>query len=436
MKTLERYFHMEARGSSFSKEVLGGVTTFFAMAYLIVVLPATLSQAGMEYGAVMSATCLAAALGSIFTGLFANVPFAQAPGLGFNTFLVFTLCARYGYTWQQALALVFLSGLLFLALAVSPLREKLLDAIPMPFKFALSAGVGLLITLSGLIGSGLVTAENNLLDMGRLVSPGPLMALLGVFLTAALLLRKVPGAVMLGIVAVTLIGIPFGVTVLPQQLTAAVNLSPVLFQLDFSGLFSQGVLPLASALLTLVFTDCFDTVGTLLGVAGDAKLTDNTGDFPGAGRAMVADAAATCAGALLGVTNVTTMAESAVGVREGARTGLCPIVTGLLFLLALPFAPLAGAIPGAATAAAVIIVGMMMMSGISQITWKHVEISLPCFLMIVGMPFTFSITDGIALGCISYVVVMICRRRAALVNPWMYVLTGLFVLMYALPVLA
>lgn len=436
MNSLDRYFHIRERGSTLSREIVGGATNFFAMAYLIVVIPATLAQAGMDYGAVMAATCIAAALGSVLTGLFANVPFAQAPGLGFNTFLVYTLCARYGYTWQQALAIVFISGLLFLALTVLPLREKLLDAIPMPLKFALSAGVGLLITLSGLISAGIVTADNNLLDIGRLVSPGPLLALAGVFFTAALLLHKVPGAMIIGIVAVAAAGVPFGVTVLPGHVTAAVDLAPVVFQLDFGGLLSQGVLPLASALLSLVFTDCFDTVGTLLGVAGDAKLTDNTGSFPGEGRAMMADAAATCAGALLGVTNVTTMAESAVGVHEGARTGLCPVVTGLLFLLALPFAPLAGAIPGAATAAAVIIVGMMMMSGISQITWKHVEISLPCFLMIVGMPFTFSITDGIALGCIAYVAVMICRKRAAMVNPWMYGLTALFLAMFALQVLA
>ncbi len=432
MKIIDRLFHVQERGSSLSKELLGGATTFFAMAYLIVVIPGTLAQAGMDYAAVMAATCLAAALGSILTGLLANVPFAQAPGLGFNTFLVFTLCARYGYTWRQGLALMFLSGLLFLALSLSPLREKLLDAIPMPFKFALSAGVGLLITLSGLIGSGLVTADNNLLDMGAVVSPGPLLALLGVFLTAALLLKKVPGAVVIGIAAITLLGIPFGVTALPERFTAPVDLGPVLLQLDFRGLLSHGVLPLVSALMTLVFTDCFDTVGTLLGVAGDAKITDNTGDFPGQGRAVTADALATCAGALLGVTGATTMAESAVGVREGARTGLAPVVTGLLFLLALPFAPLAGSIPGAATAAAVIIVGMMMMSGISQITWKHVEISLPCFLMIVGMPFTFSITAGVALGCISYVVVMVCRRRWALVNPWMYALAGAFLLMFLL----
>ena len=242
MNSLDRYFHIRERGSTLSKEIVGGATNFFAMAYLIVVIPATLAQAGMDYGAVMAATCIAAALGSVLTGLFANVPFAQAPGLGFNTFLVYTLCARYGYTWQQALAIVFISGLLFLALTVLPLREKLLDAIPMPLKFALSAGVGLLITLSGLISAGIVTADNNLLDIGRLVSPGPLLALAGVFFTAALLLHKVPGAMIIGIVAVAAAGVPFGVTVLPGHVTAAVDLSPVVFQLDFGGLLSLSLI--------------------------------------------------------------------------------------------------------------------------------------------------------------------------------------------------
>ncbi len=432
MRALDRFFHIRERGSTIQNEVMGGLTTFFAMCYLIVMIPSTLSAAGMDYHAVMASTCLCAAVGSILTGLLANVPFAQAPGLGFNILLVYTICQRYGYTWQQGLALVFISGVLFLLLSLSPLRQKILDAIPMPFKFALSAGVGLLITLSGLISAGIVTAQGNLLDMGAIISPGPLLALLGVFLTAALILRKIPGAVMIGMIAITVLGIPFGITVLPDSLTAPADLSPVFLKLDFSGILTPGILPPLSALLSLLFADCFDTVGTLLGIAGNAKMTDNTGDFPGQGRAVIADAIATCVGALCGVANVTTTADSAVGIREGARTGLCPIVTGLLFLLAIPFAPLLGAIPDTATAAAVIIVGMMMMSGISQITWKHIEISLPCFLIVVGMPFTFSITSGIALGCISYVVLMVCRKRGALVDPWMYVLAGVFFLMILL----
>ena len=432
MNMIDRYFQISARSSTLSNEIRGGVTTFFTMAYLIAVIPGTLSQVGMEFSAVMTATCLTAALGSILTGMFSNLPFAQAPGLGFNTLFTLTLCTRYGYTWQQALAIVFLSGLLFLLLALTPLRERLTDAIPMPLKFALSAGVGLLITLSGLISAGLVTAEDNLLDMGAITDVGPLLALLGIFLTAALLIRKVKGALLLGMAVVTLAGIPLGVTLLPQGWGAVSGVGAVALKLDFAGLLVHGILPLASSVLTLALCDCFDTVGTLLGVGGDAKLTDSTGDIPGGGRAIVCDAAATCAGALLGVSNTTTVAESAVGIREGARTGLAPMVTGLLFLCAIPLAPLVSAIPGAATATALVVVGMMMMSGISQIQWKHVEISLPCFLMIVGMPFTFSVTTGIALGCISYVVVMVCRKRAHVVNPWMYALGGTFLLMFLL----
>ena len=433
MNILERFFHIKARGSTLRQELLGGVTAFFAAAYLIAAVPALLAQTGVDSSAAMTAVCLAAALGCLLTGLLANLPFAAAPGLGFAAFFTHTLAQRYGYSWEQALALCFLSGILFLLLSLSPLRERLLDAIPMPFKFAVSAGVGLLITLSGLISAGLVTAQDNLLDMGAIISPGPLLALLGVFLTAALLLRRVPGAVLVGIAAVTALGVPLGVTLLPEQWTAAVELRPLLP--DFAGALGKGALPLVSALLGLVLSQCFDGVGTLLGVAGDAKMTDSTGGLPGTGRTLAATAAATCAGALLGCSNATPLAESAVGVREGARTGLAPVVTGLLFLLALPLAPLAGAIPGAATAAALIVVGMMMMSGISQIHWVHVEVSLPCFLIIVGMPFTGSITDGIALGCISYVAVMVCRKRWAVIDPWMYALAGVFALMYLLAAL-
>lgn len=430
MNTLDRFFQISARGSTPGRELLGGVTTFFAAAYLIVVIPGLLSQAGTDASAVMTAVCLTAALACLLTGLLSNLPFAAAPGLGFAAFFTHTLAQRCGYSRNEALALCFLSGLLFLMLSLSPLRQRLLDAIPMPFKFAVSAGVGLLITLSGLISAGLVTAQDNLLDMGAILSPGPLLALLGVFLTAALLLWKIPGAVLIGIAAVTALGVPLGVTLLPVHWTAAVELHLLLP--DFGGVLNKGALPLASALLGLLLSQCFDTVGTLLGVAGDAKMTDAAGDLPGSGRAMTAAALSTCAAALLGCSNAAPLAESAVGVREGARTGLAPVVTGLLFLAALPLSPLAGAIPGAATAAALIVVGMMMMSGISQIHWVHIEVSLPCFLIIVGMPFTGSITDGIALGCISYVVVMVCRKRWAVIDPWMYALAGLFALMYLL----
>ena len=338
------------------------------------------------------------------------------------------LCQKYGCTWQQALALVLVSGVLFLALTFSPLRERLNDALPMPFKFALSAGVGLFLTLSGLINAGLITADDNLVDMGTLAAPEPLLALLGIFVTAVLVMKKVPGALMLGMALTVALGIPLGVTALPQTLTAAPELSLAALKPDFTGLLALGPIPLVSALLSLLVSQYFDALGTLLAVAGDAKLTDTTGDLDGQREAMLCCGAATCAGALLGVSNVTAMAESATGIREGTRTGLSAVITGLLFLCMLPFTPLAGVVTGAALAAPLVMVGMSMMSGITQITWKHVEISLPSFLMIVGMPFTFSITTGVMLGVVSYVVVMLCRKRAHLIDPVLYLLAAVFVL--------
>lgn len=428
MKQLDQFFRLSQRGATLAGELRGGCTTFCSMVYLILVIPGLLSEAGMNFEQVMTATCLIAAAGSIASGLVSNLPFALAPGLGFTTLFTHALCQQYGCTWQQALALVLLSGVLFLTLALSPLRERLNDALPMPFKFALSAGVGLFLTLSGLINAGLITADGNLVDMGTLAAPEPLLALLGIFLTAVLVMKKVPGALMLGMVLTVVLGIPLGVTVLPQTLTAAPELSLTALKLDFTGLLALGPIPLVSALLSLLVSQHFDALGTLLAVAGDAKLTDTTGDLAGQREAMLCCGAATCVGALLGVSNVTAMAESATGIREGARTGLSAVITGLLFLCMLPFTPLAGVVTGAALAAPLVMVGMSMMSGITQITWKHVEISLPSFLMIVGMPFTFSITTGVMLGVVSYVVVMVCRKRAHLIDPALYLLAVVFIL--------
>ena len=428
MKQLDGFFRLSQRGTTLGREIRGGCTTFCSMVYLILVIPGLLSGAGMDFEKVMTATCLITAAGSIVSGLVSNLPFALAPGLGFTTLFTHTLCQKYGCTWQQALALVLVSGVLFLALTFSPLRERLNDALPMPFKFALSAGVGLFLTLSGLINAGLITAEDNLVDMGTLAAPEPLLALLGIFVTAVLVMKKVPGALMLGMALTVALGIPLGVTALPQTLTAAPELSLAALKPDFTGLLALGPIPLVSALLSLLVSQYFDALGTLLAVAGDAKLTDTTGDLDGQREAMLCCGAATCAGALLGVSNVTAMAESATGIREGTRTGLSAVITGLLFLCMLPFTPLAGVVTGAALAAPLVMVGMSMMSGITQITWKHVEISLPSFLMIVGMPFTFSITTGVMLGVVSYVVVMLCRKRAHLIDPVLYLLAAVFVL--------
>ena len=344
MKQLDRFFHLTEKGATLAGEVRGGCTTFCSTMYLTAVIPGILAGAGMDFAAVMTATCLIAGLGSIAAGLWSNSPFVLAPG--------------------------------------------------------------------------------------------PLLALLGIFVTAVLSIKKVPGAFMLGMALTALLGIPLGVTDLPEALIAVPDLSLTAFALDFSVLTALAPVPLISALLSLVVSACFDSVGTLLGVGGDAGFTDSTGDLPGQREVMACSGAATCAGALLGVSSVTAVAESAAGIREGARTGLSAVVTGVLFLALTPFAPLAGMASGAAMAAPLVMVGMGMMSGITQITWKHVEISLPCFLMIVGMPFTFSITTGVMLGVISYAVVMVCRGRARLVDPALYLLAAMFLLNAALGALA
>ena len=435
MKLMDKIFCLSQRGTTLARELRGGGTTFCSTAYLILLIPGLLSGTGMDFGEVMTATCLAAGLGSIVSGLTSNLPFALAPGLGFTTLFTQTLCQQYGCSWQQALALILISGLLFLLLSLSPLRERLNDALPMPFKFALSAGVGLFLTLSGLINAGLIMADENLVDMGTLAAPEPLLALLGIFFTAVLVMKRVPGAMMLGMALTALLGIPLGVTILPQTIMLVPEISLAMWKPDFSGLWALGPIPLLSALLSLVISQYFDALGTLLGVAGDAKLTDSTGDLTGQRQVMSCCGAASCIGALLGVSNVTAMAESATGIREGARTGLSAVIAGLLFLCVLPFTPMIEVMSGAVLAAPLVMVGMSMMSGITQITWKHVEISLPSFLMIVGMPFTFSITTGVMLGVISYVVVMVCRRRAHLVDPALYLLAAVFILTMVLATL-
>ena len=428
MKKLDSIFRLGEKGATLAGELRGGCTSFFATMYLAVVIPGILSGAGMDFSTVMTAVCLTAGLGSIASGLLSNTPFTLAPGLGFTALITYTICGHYGCSWQQAMALVLISGVLFLLLSLSPLRSRLTDALPMPFKFALSAGVGLFLTLSGLINAGLITAEDNLLDMGAIAAPEPLLALLGIFVTAALSIKKVPGALILGMAAAVLLGIPLGVTKLPEAIFSAPEISLAALRPDFSVLSELGAAPLISALLSLVVSSFFDSVGTLLGVGGDAGLVDSTGDLRGQSEVMLCSGAATCLGALLGVSNVTAMAESATGIREGGRTGLSAVVTGALFLALAPFAPLAGMVSGAAMAAPLVMAGMSMMSGITQIRWTHVEISLPCFLMIVGMPFTFSITTGVMLGVISYAVVMLCRSRARLVDPTLYLLAAVFLL--------
>lgn len=426
-------FDLKKHGTTVRTEIIGGITTFFAMAYIIFVNPNFLVGAGMDFTAVMVATCVSAAIGSFLTAFLANVPFAQAPGMGLNAFFTYTVCLGMGYTWQQGLTIVLLSGILFLVVAISPLRSKIIASIPAPLKWAMNAGIGLFIALIGLLNAGIITASDNLLDLANITSGPALLALIGLIITGLLMAWKVKGAIFIGIIITTLIGFPMGVTQMPDHATnVGISLMPTLFKFDFGGLFSFGILPLLTAVVTFAIYDMFDTVGTLIGTAGNAGMLDKDGNMPGGDRALIADALATCVGACLGTSTVTTFVESSTGISEGARTGLSSVVVGILFLLSVLLAPIAGIVPSAATAPALIIVGMLMISGVTKIDWTDMEIALPCFLTVAIMPFAYSISDGIGFGFISYTLIKVFRGKAKEVPGLMYILSALFVLMYIL----
>lgn len=443
---MERFFKLKEHGTTVKTEIIAGLTTFFAMAYIIFVNPSYLSQAGMDYTSVLVATCVSAAIGCFLTAFLANVPFAQAPGMGLNAFFTFSVCSSMHYTWQQALTIVFISGILFLIIAVSPVRSKIISSIPAPLKAAISAGIGLFICFIGLLNADIVTLVGTVIneatgavestdfsDLGAILTSGPALALIGVLITGVLMAWKVKGAMFLGIIATTLIGIPMGLTHAPASLTEnAITLAPTLFKFDFGGLFSHGVLPVVTAIITFAMCDCFDTVGTLIGTASNAGMLDKDGNLPHGDKALVADACATVVGACLGTSTVTTFVESSTGISEGGRTGLTSVVVGILFLLSVVFAPIAGIIPTQATAPALIIVGMLMIGNVAKIDWSDIEVALPCFLTIIMMPFAYSISDGIGFGFISYCVLKIFRGKFKEVPVLMYVLSALFILMYAL----
>jgi len=435
---LEKLFKLKAHNTTVKTEIVAGITTFFAMAYIIFVNPGFLSEAGMDFNAVMMATCLAAALGTILTAFLANVPFAQAPGMGLNAFFTYTVCFGMGYTWQNALAIVLLSGMIFFFISISPLRSKIIEAIPASLKSAISAGIGLFIALIGMLNVGLVTANNNLLDLGNITAGPALVALIGLVITAILMAYKVKGALFLGIIITTIVGIPFGVTTFPESITFSgfSTLAPVfgkVFTEGFNGLLGHGVLALLTAIITFAICDCFDTVGTLIGTAKAAKMLDENGNLPTGDKALIADAVATMAGAVLGTSTVTTFVESSTGISEGGRTGLTSLTVGILFVLAaFFFGPIAGIIPSAATAPALIIVGVLMLGNAADINWKDIEVAVPCFLTIAIMPFAYAISDGIGFGFISYTLIKLARGKAKEVPVFLYILSALFIAQYVL----
>ena len=448
---MEKLFKLKERKSTIRIEFIGGLTTFFAMAYILFVNPNYLSATGMNWGSVFTATCIASAIGCFLTAILANAPFAQAPGMGLNAFFAFTVAtgtAGYGmgYTYQQGLTIVLLSGLVFLALMLSPLREAIISSIPVSLKSAISAGIGLFIAFIGLIGSGsglIKLDEANAITALQFVTEnglnfGAIITITGVILIGVLMAWKVKGAIFIGIVISSVlyyaVGIPAGFVDKPTVAFdfSNITLSGTFFAFDFNGIFQHGFLALATAVISFALVDCFDTVGTLVGTATEAKLVDEKGNMEGADKALVADAVATVTGACLGTSTVTTYVESATGISEGARTGLSTFVVGILFLLSLVFAPVAGLIPAAATAPALIIVGVLMLKNAVNVAWNDIEEAIPAFLAIVMMPFAYSISDGIGFGFISYVLIKVLRGKAKQVPVMLYVISALFILMYVL----
>jgi len=460
---MDKFFKIKERGSTVGIEVLGGVTTFFAMAYIIFVNPNILSTGNPELlSSIFLATCLSAAIGTILTALMANIPFAQAPGMGLNAFFTFTVCFGMGYSFNQALAIVLISGLVFLVVSVTPLRGLIIKSIPACIKAAIGAGIGLFIAFIGFLGNGAgivkldeanaITGLNLATETG--VNMGALLTIIGLLIISILLACKVKGAIFIGIIATTLIGIPMGVTHVPEQIfTWDITLSGTFMQLEFNGLLSNGLLPLVTAIISFFLVDMFDTIGTLIGTAGNNNMLDEDGNMPGGDKAIIADAIATCAGAVLGTSTVTTFVESSAGVSEGAKTGLASVVTGLMFLVAIILSPLALMIPGAATAPALIIVGVFMLKSATRVVWDDMEQAIPAFITMAMMSFSYSISDGIAFGFVSYVVIKSVRAIILAIKPQkddgsgdvetatskikeipalMWVITIMFVVMYIL----
>ena len=425
---LDRYFGLTRSGTTVRTEAIAGVTTFLTMAYIVFVNPQILGNAGMDKGAVFVATCLAAAASTAMMGLYANYPIALAPGMGLNAFFAFTIVLTYKYTWQQALAAVFCSGFLFFLLSIFRIRQYVIEAIPQNLKLAISAGVGLFLGIIALQTAGVVVDHPaTLVTLGDLKKPAAILAIAGFVLIAALNARRVIGATLLGILIVTLIGIPFGLTQYSGIVSMPPSLAPTFLQLDFSRAFE---LTFLTAVLSLLLVDVFDNAGTLIGVTHRTGLMKD-GKLERMKEALISDSFAAMFGSLLGTSTTTSYIESASGVSAGGRTGLTAVFVALLFLLALFFAPLAGMVPAYASAAALLFVATLMARGLAEIDWDDVTEYAPAVVTAVAMPLTYSIATGIGLGFLTYALVKIVSGRFAEASPAVIGLAVVFALKFA-----
>ena len=426
---LEKLFQLQAHNTTVRTELLAGLTTFLTMAYILFVNPSLLSEAGMDRGAVFVATCLAAAIGSAIMGLVANYPIALAPGMGLNAFFTYTVVLTMGYTWQVALGAVFLSGAIFFALSIFKIREWIINSIPLPLRSGIAAGIGLFLAIIALKNAGIVVDHPaTLVTLGDLSSGGALLACLGFFVIAGLYYRQVTGAVMIGILLVTVLSIVLGLSKLDGVVSMPPSLMPTLMQLDIAGALDIGLI---SVIFAFLFVDLFDTSGTLVGVAQKADLLDKDGKMPRVGRALLADSTATMAGAALGTSTTTSYIESAAGISAGGRTGLTALTVAALFLLSLFFAPLAGAVPAFATAPALLFVAVLMTSSLARIDWDDLSVAAPVVVAAVAMPLTFSIANGIAFGFIAWTAIKLLAGQWRQLNPALWILSALFVVKLA-----
>lgn len=433
MKFLESYFQLSTQKTNLRTEILAGITTFMTMAYILAVNPDILSATGMDKGAVFTATALSAAVATLVMALVARLPFALAPGMGLNAFFAYTVCLGMGHTWQFALTAVFLEGIVFILLTAFNVRELIINAIPLNIKHAISVGIGLFIALIGMKNAGIVVKNDaTLVSLGSIIeiqsNAAPLVALITLVVTGALLARKIKGALLIGIVFGTVLGVPFGVTHLPATFEVAPpSLSPILGKFEWTEILS---IDMVLVLFTFLFVDMFDTVGTLIGVTSKADMLTPEGKIPRVKQALFADAVGTTLGSFLGTSTVTTYVESAAGVGEGGRTGLTAATTGILFLLSLFLSPLFLMVPAAATAPVLILVGVMMFTPITKIDLSDYTEAIPAFFTIVMMPFTFSIAEGIVFGMLSYVLLKLLTGRVQEISLIMYILAVLFVIKF------
>ena len=447
---LDKFFGVTASGSSIKIEVMAGFTTFFAMAYILFVNPNILSQAGMEWGAVFLATIIASIIGTLIMGLVANVPYAQAPGMGLNAFFVYTVCFGLGFTWQQALSMVFICGLINILITVTKIRKYIIKAIPTSLQHAIGGGIGLFVAYIGMLNVGLIDFSAGVPALATFNNPVLIVFLLGLIITAILMLLNIKGAMLIGIIATTIIGIPFGVTQAQDTIsfTEACQALPTTFLAIFkeggiTSLFSDPAkLPLVLiTIFSFSITDTFDTIGTFIGTGrrtgifseeDEKNMESNSGFKSRLDKALFADATATSIGALFGTSNTTTFVESAAGIGMGGRTGLVSVVVSICFALSAFLASFVSMVPSAATAPVLVMVGVLMISSFKDIEWTDINEAIPAFFASIFMCLTYSISYGIAAGFIFYCVVKICKGKTKEIHPLLWVCTGLFILNFVL----